>query len=190
MIHANAADMRFQIHTQYLRGLVILSFFKFWLFHQQLNYDSYTTSLEIQMDERDPGDATPYLLAIWMPGKPQLTGKILWRIQKMIVSMTLMIRQWLSKEKKLFFFFQILEIKPSDFTYTRYYLSKLFPMLPSPFNIFLLQLGETENSTQPPKSVCNFQGTGKLCNDDTCFQCNSVRETNSQIVRGTLLVRK
>lgn len=54
---------------------------------------SYITSLEIQMDERDPGDTTPYLLAIWMPGKPQLTWKDLWRIQMMIVAMNLMICQ-------------------------------------------------------------------------------------------------
>ncbi|KAH1042055.1 hypothetical protein GYH30_024391 [Glycine max] len=27
-----------------------------------------------------------------------------------------------------------------------------------------------------------------MCNDNTCFSCNNVREANSQIVRGTLMI--
>ena len=49
--------------------------------------------------------------------------------------------------------------------------------------------GETANSFQPPESMCRAQESGKLCNDKACFSCNSKREANSQIVRGTILVR-
>ncbi|KDP42755.1 hypothetical protein JCGZ_23695 [Jatropha curcas] len=48
--------------------------------------------------------------------------------------------------------------------------------------------GETANSIQPPESRCNAQEYGKLCDEKTCFSCNGVREANSQIVRGTLLI--
>ncbi|GAB4856401.1 hypothetical protein Ancab_014320 [Ancistrocladus abbreviatus] len=48
--------------------------------------------------------------------------------------------------------------------------------------------GETANSIQPPERKCNCQEPGELCEDETCFYCNSQREANSQIVRGTLLI--
>ncbi|KAJ4969867.1 hypothetical protein NE237_002966 [Protea cynaroides] len=48
--------------------------------------------------------------------------------------------------------------------------------------------GETAESIQPPKSSCGSQESGKLCNENTCFSCNSIREANSQTVRGTLLI--
>ncbi|KAI4349021.1 hypothetical protein L6164_009676 [Bauhinia variegata] len=48
--------------------------------------------------------------------------------------------------------------------------------------------GETANSIQPPESKCSSQEYGKLCNDKECFSCNSVREANMQIVRGTILI--
>ncbi|XP_048236164.1 DNA glycosylase/AP lyase ROS1 [Ricinus communis] len=48
--------------------------------------------------------------------------------------------------------------------------------------------GETANSIQPPENNCNLQEDGKLCDEKTCFSCNSIREANSQIVRGTLLI--
>ncbi|KAF2289764.1 hypothetical protein GH714_038529 [Hevea brasiliensis] len=48
--------------------------------------------------------------------------------------------------------------------------------------------GETANSIQPPESRCNSQEYGKLCDEKACFSCNSIREANSQIVRGTLLI--
>ncbi|KAL1352038.1 hypothetical protein HN51_016015 [Arachis hypogaea] len=48
--------------------------------------------------------------------------------------------------------------------------------------------GETANSTQPPEKKCSFQDCGQLCNEKECFQCNSFREANSQIVRGTILI--
>lgn len=49
--------------------------------------------------------------------------------------------------------------------------------------------GETANSAQPPEQKCKGQASGKMCFDETCSECNSVREANSQTVRGTLLVR-
>ncbi|MED6122721.1 hypothetical protein PIB30_042507 [Stylosanthes scabra] len=48
--------------------------------------------------------------------------------------------------------------------------------------------GETANSIQPPESKCSSQETGQLCNEKECLSCNSVRESNSQTVRGTLLI--
>ncbi|KAJ9181445.1 hypothetical protein P3X46_009577 [Hevea brasiliensis] len=48
--------------------------------------------------------------------------------------------------------------------------------------------GETANSIQPPESRCDSQEYGKLCDEKACFSCNSIREANSQIVRGTLLI--
>ena len=49
-------------------------------------------------------------------------------------------------------------------------------------------LGETPNSVEPPERRCGSQDSA-LCNDNTCFSCNSIREANSQTVRGTLLVK-
>lgn len=49
--------------------------------------------------------------------------------------------------------------------------------------------GETANSVQPPDMRCDSQESGKLCQEETCFACNSMREAQSQTVRGTLLVR-
>ncbi|KAI9086381.1 hypothetical protein K1719_031835 [Acacia pycnantha] len=48
--------------------------------------------------------------------------------------------------------------------------------------------GETADSIQPPESRCSFQGDGQLCNERECFSCNSIREADSQIVRGTILI--
>ncbi|XP_043723486.1 transcriptional activator DEMETER-like isoform X2 [Telopea speciosissima] len=48
--------------------------------------------------------------------------------------------------------------------------------------------GETAESIEPPKSSCGSQEAGKQCNEKTCFSCNSIREANSQTVRGTLLI--
>lgn len=51
-------------------------------------------------------------------------------------------------------------------------------------------IGETANTIQPPEQSCGSQEPGRLCNEKTCFACNSVREANAQTVRGTLLVSK
>ncbi|XP_012089976.1 transcriptional activator DEMETER isoform X2 [Jatropha curcas] len=59
---------------------------------------------------------------------------------------------------------------------------------PSPYLLAIWTPGETANSIQPPDTHCQSQESNKLCNDETCFSCNSVREANSQTVRGTLLI--
>ncbi|XP_042514621.1 DNA glycosylase/AP lyase ROS1-like [Macadamia integrifolia] len=48
--------------------------------------------------------------------------------------------------------------------------------------------GETAESIEPPRSSCSSQESGELCSEKTCFSCNSIREANSQTVRGTLLI--
>ncbi|GMH26322.1 hypothetical protein Nepgr_028165 [Nepenthes gracilis] len=48
--------------------------------------------------------------------------------------------------------------------------------------------GETANSIQPPENRCSSQEPDELCDEETCFYCNSQREANSQVVRGTLLI--
>lgn len=59
---------------------------------------------------------------------------------------------------------------------------------PSPYLLAIWTPGETADSVQPPEKRCETHESGQLCNDDTCFSCNSTREANSQIVRGTLLI--
>jgi len=49
--------------------------------------------------------------------------------------------------------------------------------------------GETANSIEPPERRCSFDDPSILCNEVTCSYCSSQREADSQIVRGTLLVR-
>ncbi|KAL9227836.1 hypothetical protein vseg_003482 [Gypsophila vaccaria] len=48
--------------------------------------------------------------------------------------------------------------------------------------------GETANSIDPPARRCSFENTRMLCNEDTCSYCSSQRESDSQVVRGTLLI--
>ncbi|KAH9601925.1 hypothetical protein KSS87_014754 [Heliosperma pusillum] len=48
--------------------------------------------------------------------------------------------------------------------------------------------GETANSIDPPARRCCFDDPNILCNEETCSYCSSQRETDSQIVRGTLLI--
>ncbi|KAL0538629.1 hypothetical protein IC582_022779 [Cucumis melo] len=59
---------------------------------------------------------------------------------------------------------------------------------PSPYLLAIWTPGETANSIQPPEQSCGSQDPNRLCNEITCFTCNSRREANSQTVRGTLLV--
>ncbi|CAI9773962.1 unnamed protein product [Fraxinus pennsylvanica] len=59
---------------------------------------------------------------------------------------------------------------------------------PSPYLLAIWTPGETADSIQPPESKCNSQDLGGLCDKKTCLSCNSVRETQSQTVRGTLLI--
>lgn len=59
---------------------------------------------------------------------------------------------------------------------------------PSPYLLAIWTPGETANSIQLPERSCRSKKSGKLCDEKTCFSCNSIRETNSQTVRGTLLI--
>ncbi|PON34206.1 DNA glycosylase [Parasponia andersonii] len=59
---------------------------------------------------------------------------------------------------------------------------------PSPYLLAIWTPGETANSIQPPVRSCSSHEPDKLCNEKTCFSCNSVREANSQTVRGTILI--
>ena len=47
--------------------------------------------------------------------------------------------------------------------------------------------GETPNSFEKPTKKCN-SGESELCNEKTCYSCNTIREQNADIVRGTILV--
>ncbi|KAF2307575.1 hypothetical protein GH714_029822 [Hevea brasiliensis] len=69
-------------------------------------------------------------------------------------------------------------------------LDKREPDDPCSYLLAIWTPGETANSIQPPESwcKCNSQEYGKLCDEKTCFSCNCIREANSQIVRGTLLI--
>ncbi|KAF8396460.1 hypothetical protein HHK36_018082 [Tetracentron sinense] len=59
---------------------------------------------------------------------------------------------------------------------------------PSSYLLAIWTPGETANSIQEPERRCVSQEAGKLCNENTCFSCNSIREENSQTVRGTILI--
>lgn len=67
-------------------------------------------------------------------------------------------------------------------------LDKREPDDPCSYLLAIWTPGETASSIQPPEGKCNSQETGQLCNESTCFSCNSIREANSQTVRGTLLI--
>ncbi|KAL5213308.1 hypothetical protein ABZP36_024155 [Zizania latifolia] len=59
---------------------------------------------------------------------------------------------------------------------------------PCPYLLSIWTPGETAQSTDAPKTFCNSQETGKLCESSTCFSCNNTREMQAQKVRGTLLI--
>ncbi|XP_068669624.1 protein ROS1A-like isoform X2 [Aristolochia californica] len=59
---------------------------------------------------------------------------------------------------------------------------------PCPYLLAIWTPGETAESVQPPEMYCNSRESGDLCDKKTCFACNSIRETHSQTVRGTLLI--
>ncbi|XWS59542.1 hypothetical protein CRYUN_Cryun08bG0131100 [Craigia yunnanensis] len=67
-------------------------------------------------------------------------------------------------------------------------LDKREPDDPGKYLLAIWTPGETANSIQLPQKRCNSQELGKLCYENTCFSCNSIREAESQIVRGTLLI--
>ncbi|KAG9160868.1 hypothetical protein Leryth_008687 [Lithospermum erythrorhizon] len=59
---------------------------------------------------------------------------------------------------------------------------------PSPYLLAIWSPGETADSVRPPESKCDNQASGSLCQQETCFTCNSIREADSKIVRGTILI--
>lgn len=67
-------------------------------------------------------------------------------------------------------------------------LDKREPDDPCSYLLAIWTPGETANSIQPPERKCSSQESGGLCDEKTCFSCNSIREANSQTVRGTLLI--
>ncbi|XP_058005223.1 protein ROS1A-like [Hevea brasiliensis] len=56
-----------------------------------------------------------------------------------------------------------------------------------PYLLAIWTAGETPDSCEPPKKRCNSQGP-ELCNDQTCFSCQSILEDRANIVRGAILV--
>lgn len=67
-------------------------------------------------------------------------------------------------------------------------LDKREPDDPSHYLLAIWTPGETANSIQAPETECLEQQSGQLCNRATCFSCNNVKESNSQVVRGTILI--
>ncbi|KAJ9540307.1 hypothetical protein OSB04_026813 [Centaurea solstitialis] len=67
-------------------------------------------------------------------------------------------------------------------------LDKREPDDPSPYLLAIWTPGETANSEQAPERECSAQQSGKLCDRTTCFSCNNIKEANSQVVRGTILI--
>ncbi|EOA19778.1 hypothetical protein CARUB_v10000024mg [Capsella rubella] len=67
-------------------------------------------------------------------------------------------------------------------------MDKREPDDPSPYLLAIWTPGEMANSAQPPEQKCKGKASDKMCFDETCLECNSVREANSQTVRGTLLI--
>ncbi|KAG9452915.1 hypothetical protein H6P81_005819 [Aristolochia fimbriata] len=59
---------------------------------------------------------------------------------------------------------------------------------PCPYLLAIWTPGETAESVQPPEMMCNSRDSGGLCDKETCFACNSIREAQTQTVRGTLLI--
>ncbi|XP_074276796.1 DNA glycosylase/AP lyase ROS1 [Silene latifolia] len=67
-------------------------------------------------------------------------------------------------------------------------LEKREPDDPCSYLLAIWTPGETANSIDPPARKCSFNDPSMLCNEETCSYCSSQRETDSQIVRGTLLI--
>lgn len=59
---------------------------------------------------------------------------------------------------------------------------------PCPYLLSIWTPGETAQSIDAPKTACNSNESGKLCDSSACFSCNSMREAQAQTVRGTILV--
>ncbi|CAA0818864.1 Transcriptional activator DEMETER [Striga hermonthica] len=67
-------------------------------------------------------------------------------------------------------------------------MDKREPDDPSPYLLAIWTPGETTNSIEPPERRCSSKEYDKLCTDEACSSCNSIREAETQTVRGTLLI--
>ncbi|XP_010516874.1 PREDICTED: protein ROS1-like isoform X2 [Camelina sativa] len=67
-------------------------------------------------------------------------------------------------------------------------LEKREPDDPCSYLLAIWTPGETADSIQPSVSKCISQANGKLCDEETCFSCNNIKEARSQTVRGTILI--
>ncbi|KAF4384805.1 hypothetical protein G4B88_000201 [Cannabis sativa] len=83
---------------------------------------------------------------------------------------------------------QVYELPDSHPLLEKLQLEKREPDDPSPYLLAIWTPGETANTIEPPERRCCSQGYGSLCNEKECFSCNSMREANSQTVRGTILI--
>ncbi|XWS52906.1 hypothetical protein CRYUN_Cryun11dG0112600 [Craigia yunnanensis] len=55
------------------------------------------------------------------------------------------------------------------------------------YHLAIWSSGETSDSSKLPKKTCNSIES-ELCNEETCFRCNNIREQNANIVRATILI--
>ncbi|CAH8264929.1 unnamed protein product [Arabidopsis lyrata] len=67
-------------------------------------------------------------------------------------------------------------------------LEKREPDDPCSYLLAIWTPGETADSIQPTVSKCISQENGQICDEETCFSCNSIKEARSQTVRGTILI--
>ncbi|KAI4365639.1 hypothetical protein MLD38_021605 [Melastoma candidum] len=66
-------------------------------------------------------------------------------------------------------------------------LDKLEPDDPCRYLLAIWTPGERADSIRPPERGCTSED-GQLCMEPSCSTCNAVREADSQIVRGTILI--
>ncbi|XP_010506092.1 PREDICTED: protein ROS1-like [Camelina sativa] len=67
-------------------------------------------------------------------------------------------------------------------------LEKREPDDPCSYLLAIWTPGETADSIKPAVSKCISQANGKLCDEENCFSCKSIKEAQSQTVRGTILI--
>ncbi|XP_072965089.1 protein ROS1C isoform X2 [Typha angustifolia] len=83
---------------------------------------------------------------------------------------------------------QVYELPDSHLLLKMLDLDEREPDDPCPYLLTIWMPGETAQSTEPPETCCNSQDTGELCDNETCYACCSVRESQDQKVRGTILI--
>ncbi|XP_038904008.1 DNA glycosylase/AP lyase ROS1-like [Benincasa hispida] len=82
---------------------------------------------------------------------------------------------------------QVYELPDSHPLLEKLKLDRREPDDPSSYLLAIWTPGETANSIQLPERRCN-QEHHQLCHEEECLSCNSVREANSFMVRGTILI--